>query len=349
MAACRRAASGARAVSTTWTSGVPSGASQCSGPFAMSPSAAARAAIPCRNSQAKVSRASGGTPRACEAGEGERDAHPGVAQRARGVGGRGHHGAYAPHQLPAVRAVVDAEQDVGGRVRGRPGAEDPALDVVELEQAGSCTHRSPLLPAAVIRRGDVLPEGAQALIAAEQRTEDRGVGHQYVAGAFPGGRHPQERVELGVAGLGEGVRRPGEVDRLPGQDADDVRFVGRHRVVRQVRVEVEGGHPVQPPPGVQVPVDRQRSDLSWTPARRAAARNGSPPALPARSSGRGRRRRSVAGGAPGRPRDGGTRRRARPDPARLPRRGAVPAPGRCPPGPGSAEAPRSPRARPPAR
>ena len=49
----------------TCTSGVPSGFSQCSGLLSpTSPSSAARAAMPCRNSGAKLSSESCGTPSA---------------------------------------------------------------------------------------------------------------------------------------------------------------------------------------------------------------------------------------------------------------------------------------------
>ena len=61
----RRCASGATAAKATWTSGVPSGRSQCSGLLSpVSPSNPARAAIPCWNSSAKLSSESCGTPRA---------------------------------------------------------------------------------------------------------------------------------------------------------------------------------------------------------------------------------------------------------------------------------------------
>ena len=49
----------------TWTSGLPRGCSQRSGPLSpMSPRISARAAIPCRNSGAKLSSDACGTPSA---------------------------------------------------------------------------------------------------------------------------------------------------------------------------------------------------------------------------------------------------------------------------------------------
>ena len=58
-------ASGATAVTTTCTSSVPSGGSQCSGLLSpVSPSVLGRAAIPCWNSHAKLSSESRGTPSA---------------------------------------------------------------------------------------------------------------------------------------------------------------------------------------------------------------------------------------------------------------------------------------------
>ena len=65
IAGARRGASGATAAKATCTSGVPSGRSQCSGLLSpVSPSRAARAAIPCRSSSGKLSREARGTPRA---------------------------------------------------------------------------------------------------------------------------------------------------------------------------------------------------------------------------------------------------------------------------------------------
>src|SRR5260221_13490169 len=58
---------------------------------------------------------------------------------------------------------------------------------------------------ALLRRDDVPPEGAQALVDAEQRAEDRGIRHEHIAGPITARRHPKEHVELGVASLRERV------------------------------------------------------------------------------------------------------------------------------------------------
>ena len=59
------AASGDSTDTATWASGLPSGFSQFSGLLSpTSPSSAARAAMPCRNSGAKLSSESWGTPSA---------------------------------------------------------------------------------------------------------------------------------------------------------------------------------------------------------------------------------------------------------------------------------------------
>ena len=111
-----------------------------------------------------------------EALVGERDADPGIGRRAGRVRGRGHDGARPPHQLPPGLAVVDAEQDVGGRVRRRPRAQDAALDVIQLEHDVRSAVIDPLSSWPHWRR-EVLPEALQALVATEQRAEDGGVGH----------------------------------------------------------------------------------------------------------------------------------------------------------------------------
>ena len=100
----------------------------------------------------------------------------------------------------------------------------------------------------------------QALVAAEQRAEDRGVGQQHIARPVAARGHPEEHVELPVSRFGERMR-PRQVDRLPGQDVNGFRVVGRHGIVRQVHVEVEGGHPLEPAFGIQIPRNRQGSEL----------------------------------------------------------------------------------------
>src|SRR6185436_8280808 len=90
--------------------------------------------------------------------------------------------------------------------------------------------------------GEVQPQALQAVRDTEQRAEVCGVDQQDVAGPGAARGKPEERVELPVPRSREGVR-PRQVDRLPGQDMDGLRVLGRQRVVRQVGVEVERGDP----------------------------------------------------------------------------------------------------------
>src|SRR5206468_1757855 len=98
---------------------------------------------------------------------------------------------------------------------------------------------------------DVIPEALQALVATEQRREDRRVREKNVAGTFPRRRHPQEHVELAVPGLGEWMRMR-HVDRLSRQHVDGARLVSRYGIVRQVRMEVESRYAVEPATGIVV-------------------------------------------------------------------------------------------------
>ena len=73
-------------------------------------------------------------------------------------------------------------------------------------------------------------------------------------------RHPEERIELPIPRGGERMR-PGQVDRLPGQNMNGLRILCRQRVVRQVQMEVERGHSIQQTQLVEVLVDGQGRDL----------------------------------------------------------------------------------------
>ena len=65
---------------------------------------------------------------------------------------------------PALRSSM-RKHDVGGRVRRGPGAQHPALDVVELEPGLGSVVTDPPPRFASRRRDDVLPEALQALVA----------------------------------------------------------------------------------------------------------------------------------------------------------------------------------------
>src|SRR5881296_3222634 len=94
------------------------------------------------------------------------------------VGRRGYRAARAP------------QQDVGSGIWGWTWAQNPALDVVELEGHFSY-HPGPFREERrSARRRDVSPEPLQALIGAEQPVEDRGVGQQDVARALVLRGHP---------------------------------------------------------------------------------------------------------------------------------------------------------------
>jgi hypothetical protein len=103
-----------------------------------------------------------------EALKGERDAHPGIASRAGRVGGRGHHSARPPQQLPPGCAVVNAEQHVDCRIRGRPRAQHSTLDVIQLKHDVRCfVHGSSLFCVASLGCRKVFPEALQALVTTE--------------------------------------------------------------------------------------------------------------------------------------------------------------------------------------
>lgn len=100
---------------------------------------------------------------------------------------------------------------------------------------------------------EILPEALQALVPAEQRREDRRIRQENVPRSFVNRRHPQEHVELAVAGLNEGVR-PGHIDRLPCQDMDGFWIVCRNRVMREVHVKDERLDPPSQPRVSRSPV-----------------------------------------------------------------------------------------------
>src|SRR3954469_6702610 len=118
----------------------------------------------------------------------------------------------------------------------------------------------PRITASPLLRGDVLPEAFEALVASEQRREDRRVGQQDVAGPFALRRHPQEHVELAVSCLREWMR-PRGINRLLRQQVNGARFGRGDRVVGQMRVKVERLNPFEPAPRVKVVALMQRLQL----------------------------------------------------------------------------------------
>ena len=65
----------------------------------------------------------------------------------------------------------------------------------------------------------------------------------------------RKRIELRVPRGGEWMR-PGQVDRLAGQNMNGLRVLRRQRVVRQVQMEVERGHSIQQTQLVEILVER---------------------------------------------------------------------------------------------
>ena len=111
------------------------------------------------------------------------------------------------------------------------------------------------------RRREVLPEALQAFVSAEQGAENRGVGEKDFASSRRAWWHPDERVEFSISGFRERMRS-GEIDRLTAKNVDSGRVLRRNCVVREVLVEAEVRHSIQPPACVEVAINGQRSYLS---------------------------------------------------------------------------------------
>ena len=67
-------------------------------------------------------------------------------------------------------------------------------------------------------------------------------------------RHPDKRVELGVARLGERMR-PVKINRLARKHVDGLCVIGGQRVMRQVGMEIKCANPVEKAKLIQVFVD----------------------------------------------------------------------------------------------
>src|SRR6476620_3144599 len=110
-------------------------------------------------------------------------------------------------------------------------------------------------------RRKIAPEAVQAVRAAEQRGEDCRVCEQDVAAACAARRHPEEGIEFLVPGPGKRVRYR-RLDCLLPQYPDRFGIIGRHRIMRQVRVEIERGYAFQPAARVEVAHCIERRDLT---------------------------------------------------------------------------------------
>ena len=93
--------------------------------------------------------------------------------------------------------------------------------------------------------------------------EDCRVGEQDIAAACICRRHPDEGIKLSIPRGGEWMR-PGQIDRLPGQNMNGRRIFCCQRIVRQMQMKVERAHSVQQTQRVEILVDSEerRSDRS---------------------------------------------------------------------------------------
>lgn len=106
----------------------------------------------------------------------------------------------------------------------------------------------------------VPPEVPKTIRAPKQRGEDGRIGERYVAAPAALRRYPEERIELSIPRGGEWMR-PGQVDRLRGQNTNGIRIFCRQRVVRQMQMEVERSHSIQQTQFVEILVGGERRDL----------------------------------------------------------------------------------------
>ncbi|MCU1701125.1 MAG: ATP-dependent exoDNAse [Mycobacterium sp.] len=121
-------------------------------------------------------------------------------------------------------------------------------------------RRAVIARAASLHGGEVVPEILKAVGAAEQGGEVCGVDEHDVACSLSSRWHPDQCVELGVAGFGERMG-PAWVYPLTSEDLQFLAFRCGEFVVRQVGVEVEGGDVVEQSRGVEVAESGQRRDL----------------------------------------------------------------------------------------
>src|SRR3954471_24846227 len=94
---------------------------------------------------------------------------------------------------------------------------------------------SAIVSAALFGR-KVVPEVIETLGAAEESGEDGQIGEEDVPSPRTCRRHPEERIEFGVAGLDERMRS-GQIDRLLSENTNCARIVRRQRIMRQVLME----------------------------------------------------------------------------------------------------------------
>src|ERR1700722_640986 len=108
-------------------------------------------------------------------------------------------------------------------------------------------------------RRKISPEGFEARRAAKEGGEIRGIHQNDVPSHTLVRRNPQQAVELALARFGERMRAC-EVDRLSCEHLDGT-CPSRQFVVRQMRVEVEGGDVPQEAKAIEVVERCQRSNF----------------------------------------------------------------------------------------
>ena len=109
-------------------------------------------------------------------------------------------------------------------------------------------------------QGEIPPEVHQTVSAAEERGEVCRVHEHDVSDALLVWRHPEQAVELRIAGRGEGMRTVG-IDRLAGQQMDRLAVFFGNCVVRQMRMEVQCRNVLEQAELVNVPKRGERREL----------------------------------------------------------------------------------------
>src|SRR5512134_1131451 len=119
------------------------------------------------------------------------------------------------------------------RLRPTPSVlETTKTTTARLEPLISSSVKLTLRVSPSLHPREIAPEILEALRAAEQRREVRGIDDQDVAGPVSLRRHPEQRVQLRVPGRGERMRTI-RVHDLPAQHVDRLRVPGGHLVMRQ--------------------------------------------------------------------------------------------------------------------
>src|SRR5436190_15253177 len=109
-------------------------------------------------------------------------------------------------------------------------------------------------------QGKIAPEVLQTVRATEECGEIRRVHEHDVSSALLIWRHPEQAIELRVAGCGERVRTI-EINGLAREQMHRFGVFGSQLIVRQMRMEIERRDVVEQSKLVNVPESRERRDL----------------------------------------------------------------------------------------